>query len=397
MPATVVFGAFDRHNLGDLLFAHVAAALLAGEELVFAGLAARDLRDVGGHRVEALHALARDPRLTGARLVHAGGEILTCTARQAALMLQAPGHVDEALVFAERHPEAEAAWRLATLGTDAEVPYVASRADMPDCSAVVFAGVGGVAFDDLPAAARAAAVARLRRADAVTVRDAQTQAQLRLAGIAARLVPDPVVLIEQLFGPAIRERAASAPTAWVRERFIGGHVAVQLSADLGDDATLAALAEQLSAVAAGTGLGVLLLRAGMAPWHDDAAVLARLAGRLPVGRAHVFESVHAWDVCAALASARAFVGSSLHGCVVANAFGRPAVGLELTGRSGQGSKLSANASTWFVEDTAVVRDLDDLAPAVLDGLAGDPVARAARAGRRAAVARDALIRLMRGN
>lgn len=396
MPATVVFGAFDRHNLGDLLFAHVVAALLPGEELVFAGLAARDLRDVGGHRVEALHALAGDPRLNGARLVHAGGEILTCTARQAAVMLQAPTQVDDTLAFLERHPEAEAGWRLAALGTEAEVPYVASPADLPGCSAVVFAGVGGVAFDDLSPGARAAAVARLREADAVTVRDAQTQAQLRVAGIAATLVPDSIVLVEQLFGPAIRERAASAPAASVRERFIGGHVAVQVSADLGDDATLAALAAQLGAVVSGTGLGLVLLRAGTAPWHDDGGVLARLAGRLPVGRAHVFESVHAWDLCAVLSTARAFVGSSLHGCVIANAFGRPAVGLELTGRSGQGSKLSANASTWFVEDLAVVRELDGLAAAVLEGLAGDPAARLARAGRRAMAARRLLVPVFRG-
>lgn len=45
MSTTIVFGAFDRHNLGDLLFAHVAAALLPRDEtVVFAGLAARVTR-----------------------------------------------------------------------------------------------------------------------------------------------------------------------------------------------------------------------------------------------------------------------------------------------------------------------------------------------------------------
>lgn len=50
-PPAILFGAFDRHNLGDLLFPHVAAALLPGRELLFAGLADRDLRALGGHRV----------------------------------------------------------------------------------------------------------------------------------------------------------------------------------------------------------------------------------------------------------------------------------------------------------------------------------------------------------
>ena len=41
---TLIFGAFDRHNFGDLLFPHVAAALLPERRLIFAGLAERDRR-----------------------------------------------------------------------------------------------------------------------------------------------------------------------------------------------------------------------------------------------------------------------------------------------------------------------------------------------------------------
>ena len=40
----IIVGAFDRHNFGDLLFPHLAAAMLPGRELVFTGVAARDLR-----------------------------------------------------------------------------------------------------------------------------------------------------------------------------------------------------------------------------------------------------------------------------------------------------------------------------------------------------------------
>ena len=57
---TILFGAFDRHNFGDLLFPHIAAALLPGVEPIFAGLAERDLRPFGGHRVRALAELAAE-------------------------------------------------------------------------------------------------------------------------------------------------------------------------------------------------------------------------------------------------------------------------------------------------------------------------------------------------
>ena len=47
----VLLGAFDRHNFGDLLFPHLMTALLPERSFGFAGLAARDLRACGGHRV----------------------------------------------------------------------------------------------------------------------------------------------------------------------------------------------------------------------------------------------------------------------------------------------------------------------------------------------------------
>ncbi|HQT30672.1 MAG TPA: hypothetical protein PLE48_06460 [Thiobacillus sp.] len=39
-----LFGAFDRHNFGDLLFPHVMTALSPRRSFGFAGLAARDHR-----------------------------------------------------------------------------------------------------------------------------------------------------------------------------------------------------------------------------------------------------------------------------------------------------------------------------------------------------------------
>jgi polysaccharide pyruvyl transferase WcaK-like protein len=220
------------------------------------------------------------------------------------------------------------------------------------------------------------------------VRDAVTLAHLRDAGLAARLVPDAAVLVEALFGTAIRTRMTQAPLAAVRAAFPGGCVAVQLSTEFGDDATLAALAAQLEAVAADTGLGIVLLRAGAAPWHDDAALLERLAARLPGRHVRLFSSLHVWDLCALLAHARAFAGSSLHGCIVANAFGVPAVGLEATSPA-QGTKLAAVAATWHAFDTAVVRDPDVLAAHVRQAIEGNADARRERAAHRVEAGREA--------
>jgi hypothetical protein len=390
MPTTIVFGAFDRHNLGDLLFAHVAAALLPRDEtVVFAGLAERDLRPFGGHRVQALHALRDDARLRGARLLHAGGEILTCTARQAAAMLLDPAEVDATLAALAAHPEDEPAWRRAMLGTDDELPYVVGRDAFRWLASVAFAGVGGVALDALPAATRATLLARLTSADALTVRDAVTQAQLHAAGVVAPLMPDPAELVETLFGDAIRARVNDPPIADLRKAFPGGWLAVQLSTEFADDATLARIAAQLAAIPDDTGLGIVLFRAGAAPWHDDADLLARLAGRLPVRHVRVFDSLDVWDLCALLAHAHACLCSSLHGALVARAFGVPALGIEPPDPA-QGRKLAAYVSTWHALDAPVLRHYDDLGVHLRDALAADPAPRRAHARERASRALAAL-------
>lgn len=69
---TLIFGAFDRHNFGDLLFPHVAAALLPERRLIFAGLAERDMRPWGGHPVHAIAQLAGQWGGQAIRLLHAG-------------------------------------------------------------------------------------------------------------------------------------------------------------------------------------------------------------------------------------------------------------------------------------------------------------------------------------
>lgn len=390
MTTTIVFGAFDRHNLGDLLFAHVAAALLPrDEDVLFAGLAARDLRPFGGHDVQALHALRDDPRLRGARLLHAGGEILTCRARQAAVMLLDPGEVDATLAFLDAHPEEEPAWRRAMLGTDDELPYVVGRDAFRWLASVAFAGVGGVTLDALPATARAAVLQRLVGADALTVRDAVTQAQLHAAGVVAPLMPDPVELVETLFGDAIRARVNEPAIAELRQAFPGGWLAVQLSTEFADDATLAAIADQVARIPDDTGLGIALFRAGAAPWHDDAALLARLAARLPVRQVRLFDSLHVWDLCALLAHAHACLCSSLHGALVARAFGVPALGLEPPDPA-QGRKLAAYVSTWHALDAPVLRHYNEIGASLREALASDPAPRRAHARERASRALAAL-------
>ena len=156
----------------------------------------------------------------------------------------------------------------------------------------------------------------------------------------------PAVLVAELFGDRVRRRAGHGECARIGSRFPGGYLAVQCSADFGDDETLSQLASQLERVARDRHLGVVLFRAGAAPWHDDLACYQRLAARLCGSTVALFDSLDLWDICALIAHSQGFIGSSLHGGIVAGAFALPRLGLLRPAQAPEASKQVAFAAAW---------------------------------------------------
>ncbi|MHB1076120.1 polysaccharide pyruvyl transferase family protein [Thiobacillus sp.] len=361
----VLFGAFDRHNFGDLLFPHLMTALLPGRAFEFAGLVGRDLQAFGGHKVKALGAWDDERPV---QLIHVGGELLTCTVWQAAVMLLEPAAAAAAVARYDDDPVAAADWAARQLGTRRAIPYVVGREGIAGSGRLVFNAVGGVEWKAVPASAREAAMTALGQADWVSVRDHLTQAALRAEGLDFPLCPDPAVMAAECFD----ERIAAQQQGEVKdllEAFPQGYLACQFGADFGDSATLDGLAQGLSRVAAGTGLGLVLYRAGAAPWHDDAGLYEILQQRLPHGMARIFQSLNVWDICALIAASRGAVGSSLHGRIVALAYGLPRASLIPPQQGVRPVKTTAFAETW--EPDAIPRSVtvDDIERAVMLALA----------------------------
>ena len=362
-PPLVLFGAFDRHNFGDLLFPHLMAALLPGQTFAFAGLVERDLRAFGGHRVQALG------NMRPTQLIHVGGELLTCTAWQAAVMLLERNEAERAIARYDSDPAAAADWAARQLGTSRPAPYVAERDVLAPGGMLIFNAVGGVEWQGVSAAHREAIRTALGQADWVSVRDQVTQAALRAEGLDFPLCPDPAVMVADCFGERIMAQQRQGAVQAMLDGFPGGYLACQFSADFGDDATLDVLARELSRVVAGTGLGLAFYRAGAAPWHDDAALYEALQQRLPPGAARLFRSLNLWDLCALIAASQGAVGSSLHGRIVALAHGLPRVSLIPPQQGARPVKTAAFAETW--EPDAMPRSVtvDAVERAVMQALA----------------------------
>jgi len=358
-----LFGAFDRHNFGDLLFPHLLTALLPGRCFEYAGLALRDLRRFGGHRVLPLDSLGA---LRPAHLIHAGGEILTCSAWEAAVMLLDRAAAAQAIARYDDDHAAAAAWAASQLGTTRAAPYVVGREFVVPSGKLIFNAVGGVEWAALPSGRREEVKSALRDADWLSVRDHVTQRALRRDGVVAELCPDSAVMVRACFDQAIRQRQEALKP--VRQAFPRGYLACQFSADFADDASLAALAQQLSRVTATTGLGLVFFRAGAAPWHDDQGLYQKVLGLLPPGSALVFESLHLWDICALIAASRGVIASSLHARVVAVAYGLPRVSLKSPQLGERPEKVGAFAATWEPPQLRRCVEVNEIEPAALQAL-----------------------------
>lgn len=371
LAPTILFGAFDRHNFGDLLFPHIAATLLPGENLIFAGLAERDLRPYGGHQVRALIQLAAEMGGQAANILHVGGELLTCDVWQAAVMLHPPDQAQAAIARLDAQPLERVAWAQDFLSCSQFAPYTLAPGLFGRKNPVVYNGVGGVDLSCRDEVFRAEVETKLRAADVIGVRDRITLAYLAARGIAARLMPDPAVMVAELFSDEIHRHAREGETARILAAFPRGYIAVQFSADFGDDATLAEIAAQLDRVSHETGLGVVFFRAGAAPWHDDLTCYQRTASRMQSSKVKIFTSLNLWDICSLIAHSRAYCGSSLHGRIVAMAYALPRINLRHPAEVSKETKQSAYAATWEVPGLLVTTEVQHISQNMREAMALD--------------------------
>jgi hypothetical protein len=212
-------------------------------------------------------------------------------------------------------------------------------------------------------------MAALAQANWVSVRDHLTQDALRAEGIEFPLCPDPAVMLAECCGEVIRKHQQQSAVKEIRDAFPQGYLACQFSVDFGDDASLDTLAQGLTHVAAETGLGLALFRAGAAPWHDDPVLYEKVQNRLPAGRVRVFRSLHLWNICALIAASRGVVSSSLHGRIVALAYALPRVSLIPPQQGQRPDKRAAFAETWEPQAMPGSVTVNQIEPAVMQALA----------------------------
>jgi hypothetical protein len=166
--------------------------------------------------------------------------------------------------------------------------------------------------------------AALAAADYVSVRDAGS-AELLAAprGQAVEIVPDPVASIAELWPRA----SLSEPFKRLIERKAGDpgadHVAFHFRNRSLAGVGVAAAAERIEAFARFHGVCPILIAVGQT--HADDVLAREISSQLPMRHIVLDDPSSLQEIAAAIAFSKLYVGASLHGYVVAAAYGVPGV------------------------------------------------------------------------
>jgi hypothetical protein len=328
-PSILLVGAFERDNFGDSLFLALSRRLFPVGSTAAASVLSADMSAVSGVRVLSVDEALRSCSWDVVWVV--GGEVGGVTVRDA-LPMSLAGPAGDAYEGLDDHDRA-AFDRIATgleSGAAAYIPDLGLYPAAVGTDLVLHSvGVGAAARESGGAEASS-----LRSARVLTVRERASVALLDELGVTSVLAPDLVHSLP-LFFPELRPSVDESG----RPRFF----VFQMNDGMFQASDVDDIAETVLAVGRDQGLRTVLLPAGTARHHDDPASYERLASAMraldPGADVEVVDTRDPLGIAMVIASAACWVGSSLHGRIVASAYHVPRVSLAV-------QKVTAYAETW---------------------------------------------------
>jgi len=331
-PANVIiYGAYDRHNYGDLLFAIILKRYLEEDRRFSVLVAATKKSNLSKYGAlptiplkKALEQTRSQPKTL---LIVAGGECLTAQ-WESIIGYLAPQALYYPIKASPYLLGQKLFIRLSRILTSipSDLPLVLGERDLPNLQ-VMYSSVGGNEISKKTSLINTAIARNLRDSSYISVRDMETSAELERLGIKHNLVPDSAILISDMFP---QDTTSNEP----------GHIVFHIS-DHHAKRRVEAIAQQLTELSMTTGLKIALLTIGKAPGHSDDEPLDKLQSLLG-DRAHRVNSGKIEDIIRCIASSKLYCGTSLHGAITALAYAVPQIAL----LPKQVVKLSSFLETW---------------------------------------------------
>lgn len=328
----ILYGAFDRHNYGDLLFPLVMKRVIEQElpqkKVLIAGLINSNLSKYGAHPTISIHkALKHDT--SNATVVLAGGDVVACDWQSAYgyLLPRVLTPIYQRLSY--YFPKATDYLVPRILGLTSDFPFNLNRNDLGAMRKVIYNAVGATEVANVSNKNQVLSLAKVMADTSyVSVRDVFSKTQLnRLNYHDVQVTPDSATVISSVITIAEIEEKSSNKTKKILEKFITGYIVFQISQAhiRGKEAVFA---QVLSEISQRLGLPIVFIAIGNAAGHNDAIGVNKILSFM--AETVTYETYlhgNIFDLMSIIRNASCYCGTSLHGLITAMSFEVPRVAL----------------------------------------------------------------------
>ena len=307
---TILYGAFGRHNFGDMLFPHIIEKLIkensSETDLEFCDILSRDMREYGGHNVKSLSDFFdyENPL----NIINVGGEVSNCSLERAIEMFSTED-IHNSQISKLQH-------------SNLELAYIINKNKFKNPNIFVANAIGG---------AGELATKNLQNFNYISFRDKRSY--LEHGRENAEHMPDSVVMLNHYFNEEVTSRLELSQSLQSLNKLIGSdYIVVQFKpSHIGKSKrNIGELKIQFQRLIHELNIPIVFFCAGTAPGHDSIeAYKEEFNDSLPKDMAYFYTGENIWDICNLISRATCVIGTSLHVRVVASQYARPRISINL--------------------------------------------------------------------
>ena len=333
MNDIILYGAFDRHNYGDLLFPLIMERVIKQQfpekKVVVAGLIDSDLSEFGAPKTVKIKQALKESQ-HDATVMLAGGDVVACDWQSAY------GYLLPTIIFPfyERiacyyFPKITDFFIARLAGLTSELPFNLNRDDVGISRKIIYNSVGATGVSHVIDENKMLSLSKvMNEACYVAVRDVFSQEQLKRIGCdSALLAPDSATVMSSYISVEELEQQSSFSTKKLLENYMEGYIVFQIS-QAHVRGKEQAFANALSEVSRKFNLPLVFIAIGNAAGHNDTAGINKVISMLADDIAYdIYLAGNIFDLMNIISNASCYCGTSLHGLITSMSFGVPRVAL----------------------------------------------------------------------
>ncbi|OMH26632.1 polysaccharide pyruvyl transferase family protein [Motiliproteus sp. MSK22-1] len=332
MKDIILYGAFDRHNYGDLLFPLVMQRLIKNRHqnsrIFIAGMIESDLSRYGALKTDSIKNSLRKSS-DSAVIILAGGHIIGCTWIPAIRYLIP--HIFESFfrrIVCRYFSKQLLYFSKKYIGINSDFPFQPIDQDLSDHRSVIFNSVGAISTSEISNDYINDFKESLNKASYISVRDTRSKEGISdCCKSDIFLSPDSATMIVDLFSEEEINRNTNKETLSLINELKNSYIVFQISkvnSNLyGDD-----FSKSISELYHTTKLPIVFIAIGNAAGHRDIDGIHKIIKNLtPDVKYHIYEDGGVFEIMNLIKNSSCYCGTSLHGIVTSMSFSIPRVGL----------------------------------------------------------------------